>query len=83
LAIESKCGFADFIARFTADFAGCKTALTEIHETGGRIDLYIELFAKGLCDDIIPCELLTQLGNLKVDLRLDYYAKSATSESRS
>jgi hypothetical protein len=79
LPVEGECSFADFIAKFTSEFANRKAALNEIYETGGRIDIYIRLFAKRLCDDIIPCELLAQLGDLKVDLRVDYYAKTVSS----
>jgi hypothetical protein len=83
LPAEGECGFGDFLAKFAADFAVRKEALNKIYDTGGRNDLYVQLFAKSLCDDIIPCELLAQLGELRVDLRLDYYAKSPSSGSSS
>lgn len=42
---------------------------------GGDAELFLGLFVDGNFDDILPAELLAQLGALGIDLRLDVYGR--------
>ena len=73
LKLEDRLSLDEFVQSLTTRLATCREALQKIHDTGGRICCFVGIFADGLCDTEFPCELLSSLGELKIDLRLDFY----------
>jgi hypothetical protein len=47
--------------------------LKQLIDGGGVIQLFVGLFATGLCDYVLSNALLREFGDLHIDLRLDYY----------
>jgi hypothetical protein len=48
-------------------------------DEGGRVELFVGLFANRLCDQVLPYPLLEALSKLRLDLRLDYYGPNSES----
>jgi hypothetical protein len=48
-------------------------------DEGGRLELFVGLFASRLCDEVLPYTLLEALSKLRLDLRLDYYGPNSES----
>lgn len=66
------------VSEFLNGFLGAQVShatsfLRHIDDTGGRVTVFIGMFADGLCDFEIPAKILRQLGNAGVSVRLDYY----------
>jgi hypothetical protein len=72
---------AEFLSRVTADLAPSEAFMQSVVNEGGRIECFIGVFANRLCDQILPATLLSKLGQLGIDLRLDYYGQSRKAES--
>lgn len=64
---------AEFLMRIVRKFESAKTFLRGIVDDGGDVECFVGLFATQLCDQIFPAKLLYDLGQLGIDLRLDYY----------
>jgi hypothetical protein len=64
---------AQFLWRTVNELGPAERFLRRIVDTGGRIECFMGLFATRLCDQVVPCELLLRLGQIGIDLRLDYY----------
>jgi hypothetical protein len=73
--------YDEFLSSFCSQFEEHADTLKEIHESGGRIELFIGLFAIRCCDASISCETLLRLGQLRIALRLDYYGPDSESPS--
>ncbi len=68
---------SEFLSRLTEQLKPAKDFLRSIVDGGGEIECFVGLFATRLCDQVFPAELLTRLGQLGINLRLDYYDISA------
>jgi hypothetical protein len=73
LSVRDGVSYGDFIEVFTSQCQEHAQTLRDIYEAGGRIEMFIGLFAARCCDECISCENLRRLADLRVDLRLDYY----------
>ncbi len=72
---------AEFLFRIAQQLHPAKEYLRSVVDDGGTIECFIGIFITGLCDQILPAKLLTQLGELGISLRLDYYKFSDNTES--
>jgi len=72
---------ADFLSRIAEQLQPAKRYLRSIADDGGEVECFVGLFAKSLCDQILPARLLTQIGELGINLRLDYYSVPNKAES--
>jgi hypothetical protein len=71
-----------FLWRLLEALRPAKNFLARIHNDNGEVECFIGIFATKLCDQIIHAELLNELGQFGISLRLDYYHNSLTSESQ-
>jgi hypothetical protein len=61
------------IAAATNRYALFKDAFHEIRETGGGVEFFIGWFFERNGGDVIPADLLRQVGDLGIDLSFDVY----------
>jgi hypothetical protein len=62
-----------FVAKLSKTLRPSRDFLRQIHDEGGATECFMGIFAKGLCDQLFSAELLADLGELRLGLRLDYY----------
>ena len=72
---------AEFLTRITGDLDPAKEFLRRIVDEGGSIQCFIGVFANRCCDNLLPAKLLSTLGQLGIDLRLDFYGPENQSQS--
>lgn len=63
-----------FLYRVVDLLAPAKAYLTQLSQNKTRIECFVGIFPTQLCDQCYFCELLLQLAELHVDLRLDMYS---------
>jgi hypothetical protein len=73
----------EFLERIAKDLSLAKPFLRRLYESGGRIECFVDLFAYSLCDQVYPAALLHKLGELGIDLRLDFYKKDVSESEES
>jgi hypothetical protein len=73
----------EFLERIATELSLAKAFLRRIHESGGKIECFIGLFAYSLCDQVYPAAVLHKLGELGIDLRLDFYKKDVPESEES
>jgi uncharacterized protein DUF4279 len=67
---------AEFLSRIACDLSRAEKFLLGIVNDGECVECYLQLFASRLCDQILPATLLRRLGELGINLRMDYYHNS-------
>jgi hypothetical protein len=73
--------YDEFLASFCTEFEEFRELLKEIRQSGGCMELFMGLFATRCCDASISHEELLRLGQLGIDLRLDFYGPHRDSTS--
>ena len=68
-----------FLSRLIDRLTPATDFLNQISKEGAQIECFLGLFATALCDQCIPAKRLSRLGQLNVDLRLDYYGGIGTT----
>lgn len=75
LNVIDKASLGDSLVALVEKFRPAGDFLRQLVAEGGRIELFFGLFATELCDSLLPYEVLSELADLRIDLRLDYYPK--------
>lgn len=72
-----------FLTRLVDDLEPAREMLRGISDDDGEVECFISLFAKSLCDQSLPPNLLLTLGQIGISLRLDYYGANAGEDAAS
>lgn len=64
---------SDLLSRFARELKQRKNILNDISRSGGRCEFFIGWFSSANTGELFPCELLTVLGSLNIDLAIDIY----------
>lgn len=66
----------NFLRLLCDRLARSREFLAQLDDTGGKVEVFIGLFADRCCDFELPWSLLADLASARVGLRLDYYGPS-------
>lgn len=73
LPLEEGNSIATFLAILIKQLRSHRQFLCKLSDEGGSTECFIGIFVDRLCDQVYPHEVLQQLAELRIDLRLDIY----------
>jgi hypothetical protein len=71
-------GLADLLGRVLDQLAPHRSFFHGIRSQGGTIEFFVGWFFDGQSGDVLDCDLLARMADLKIDLSLDVYGPEAT-----
>lgn len=71
---------AEFLRRMVSQLSPHQEFLKQLHSEDAKIECFVGIFVDQLCDQEYPHELLGQLAELHIDLRLDQYSSKDESQ---